>query len=95
MSGKKANTLGTALYEWAHPEAWHDSAPAPTASSMFQRPNGQRAGGSATQLAQNPDAPTVNVTVNTKVDKQGGVQTHVSTPSGIKIAYTSPVMAGM
>lgn len=39
-------------------------------------------------------AQAIQVSVQTRVDAQGGVRTRVETPAGVKIGYTSPAMAG-
>lgn len=83
MSGNSRDTFGTALYAMTHTE----EAPGPV---------GRRAPGPASMGAPSASqAPQVHVHVDTKVDKQGGVHTRVATPSGVKIAYTSPVMSGI
>lgn len=83
ISGNSNDTVGSALYAMTHSEE---------APSLV----GRGAPGPASMSAPSASpAPQVHVHVDTKVDKQGGVHTRVSTPSGVKIAYTSPVMEGM
>jgi 23S rRNA U2552 (ribose-2'-O)-methylase RlmE/FtsJ len=83
MSGNSNDTVGSAIYAMTHTEETPGLV-------------GGRAPGSASMSASSgSQAPQVHVHVDTKVDRQGGVHTRVSTPSGVKIAYTSPVMAGM
>lgn len=81
MSGNSNYTLGSAIYSMTHGE--------PDLASP-----GTGGAGSAGAAARS-QAPQVHVHVDTKVDKQGGVHTRVATPSGVKIAYTSPVMSGV
>jgi len=83
ISGNSNDTLGSAIYAMTHNEE---------TPGLIGRTN---PGVASTSASSGSQAPQVHVHVDTKVDRQGGVHTRVATPSGVKIAHTSPVMSGI
>jgi hypothetical protein len=84
-----------ALAEQMAQSQGNGQASAPAVPSLFARAPGSNGETGDRMAAAGPTAaPQINVKVETKVDRAGAVQTRVTTPEGVKIAYTSPVMAG-